>query len=79
MTLELNLSPEAEARLQNDAAARREATSVAAQAVEVFILRPSADEAKSERRGVSRLKGRYPSTRTAADFMADRSSEEGEA
>ncbi len=37
-----------------------------------------ARDAAPERRGVSRLRGRYPSSRTVADFMADRSSEEGE-
>lgn len=52
-------------------------------AVDEFINERSAQEGnvpvlpKEERRGVSRLKGRYPDSRTVADFMADRSAEEG--
>lgn len=84
MTLTLEIPDALEAQLRADATARRvPVETLAVQAVEVFLQRPATqrpatDEAKSTRRAaLSRLAGRYPSTRTVADFMADRSAEEG--
>lgn len=79
MSITLELSPEVEARLRADATAQRvPVETLALQAVEAFVTRPSSEQRDERRAARSRLKGRYPSARTVADFMADRSAEEGD-
>lgn len=74
MTFQLTLSPETEARLQHDEAARRGALTVASQAVEAFVL-PSVLPKGTRSEAIKAARGSMRGILNSDEFLAQRHAE----